>query len=136
RRFARALPRSAPRRRGFRWRDARRGPAANVRGMLREAMRNAGEFMRLRRRRRRPRPRRILLLIDISGSMKERTHAHLAFAHALARAADAVEVFTFGTRLTHVTRALRRRDRAQALSAAALIVADWDGGTRIGEALA
>ena len=102
--------------------------------MLRDAMRN-GEFMRLRHRRRRLRERRIVLLIDISGSMKERTQAHLAFAHAFVRAAEHVEVFTFGTRLTRVTRALRLRDRAQALAAASLVVADWDGGTRIGEAL-
>jgi uncharacterized protein with von Willebrand factor type A (vWA) domain len=135
RRFARALPARAPRRRGYRWRAARGGPGTDARRMFRDAMRNAGEFVRLRRRKRRLRPRRIVVLIDISGSMKERTQAHLAFAHALARTAEAVEVFTIGTRLTRITRALRLRDRAQALAAAALVVADWDGGTRIGEAL-
>jgi uncharacterized protein with von Willebrand factor type A (vWA) domain len=103
--------------------------------MFRDAMRNAGEFVRLRRRRRRLRQRRIVLLIDVSGSMKERTQAHLAFAHALTRAADVVEVFTIGTRLTRITRALRLRDRAHALATASHMVADWDGGTRIGEAL-
>ncbi len=51
-------------------------------------------------------------------------------------AADTVEVFTFGTRLTRITRALRLRDRDQALTAASLVVADWDGGTRLGDALA
>jgi uncharacterized protein with von Willebrand factor type A (vWA) domain len=135
RRFARAFPLRAPRRRGYRWRAARGGSGTDARRMFRDAMRNAGEFVRLRRRRRRPRPRRIVVLIDISGSMKERTQAHLAFAHVLARAADTVEVFTIGTRLTRITRALRLRDRAQALGAASLVVADWDGGTRIGEAL-
>src|SRR5215831_16658149 len=110
RRFTRALPASAPRRRGYRWREAHNGHGTDVRRMLRDAMRNVGEFVRLRHRRRRLRPRRIVLLIDISGSMKELTQTHLAFAHALARAADAVEVFTFGTRLTRITRALRLRD--------------------------
>jgi uncharacterized protein with von Willebrand factor type A (vWA) domain len=135
RRFARALPVRAPRRRGYRWHRARGGPSADARRMFRDAMRNAGEFVRLHRRRRRQRQRRIVLLIDVSGSMKERSQAHLTFAHALARAADAVEVFTIGTRLTRITRALRLRDRAQALAAASHMVADWDGGTRIGEAL-
>jgi uncharacterized protein with von Willebrand factor type A (vWA) domain len=51
------------------------------------------------------------------------------------QAATQVEVFTFGTRLTRVTRALRVRRREQALSAAANAVSDWDGGTRIGDAL-
>jgi uncharacterized protein len=103
--------------------------------MFRDAMRNAGEFIRLRRRRRRLRQRRIVVLIDVSGSMKERTPAHLAFAHALTRAAASVEVFTMGTRLTRISRPLRRRNREQALAAASLLVADWDGGTRIGDAL-
>jgi uncharacterized protein with von Willebrand factor type A (vWA) domain len=135
RRFTRALPPRVPQRRGYRWRAARGGPGTDARRMFRDAMRNAGEFVRLRRRKLSLRQRRIVLLIDISGSMKERTQTHLTFAHALVHAADAVEVFTFGTRLTRITRALRHRNRAQALAIAALLVADWDGGTRIGEAL-
>ena len=86
RRFARALPGRVPRRRGYRWRSARGGPGTDARRMFRDAMRHAGEFIRLRRRKRRLRQRRIVLLIDVSGSMKERTQAHLAFAHALVRA--------------------------------------------------
>jgi len=134
-RFARALPARVPRRRGYRWRAARSGSSIDARRMFRDAMRHAGEFVRTRWRKRRLRQRRIVVLIDVSGSMKERTQAHLAFAHALVRAAEAVEVFTIGTRLTRITRALRRRDRTTALAAASLLVADWDGGTRIGEAL-
>ena len=135
RRFARALPARVPRRRGYRWRAARGGPGTDARRMFRDAMRNAGEFVKLRRRRRRLRQRRIVVFVDISGSMKERTQSHLAFAHALTRAAAAVEVFTIGTRLTRITRTLRRRNRAQALATASLLVADWDGGTRLGDAL-
>ncbi len=133
--FARALPARLPRRRGYRWRSARSGPGTDARRMFRDAMRHAGEFVRLWQRRRRLRQRRIVVLIDVSGSMKERTRAHLAFGHALVRAADAVEVFTMGTRLTRITRPLRLRNRDQALAAASLVVADWDGGTRIGDAL-
>ena len=135
RHFARALPARAPRRRGYRWRGARGGSSSDVRRMFRDAMRNAGEFVKLRRRRRRLRQRRIIVFVDISGSMKERTQSHLAFAHALTRAAATVEVFTIGTRLTRITRTLRLRNRAQALATASLLVADWDGGTRIGDAL-
>ncbi len=67
--------------------------------------------------------------------MKQRSDANLALAHAIVQATPRVEVFTFGTRLTRVTRALRRRRREQALVEAAGLVADWDGGTRIGDAL-
>ncbi len=52
-----------------------RGSRVDARRMFRDAMRNAGEFLRLRQKRRRLRQRRIVLLIDVSGSMKERTQA-------------------------------------------------------------
>jgi uncharacterized protein with von Willebrand factor type A (vWA) domain len=136
RRFSRALPARLPKRRGYRWRAAHPGVRLDARRMFREAMRHAGELVRLRWRSRRPRQRRIVLLVDVSGSMKERTRSHLSFAHALTRGADAAEVFTIGTRLTRITRALRMKERQRALAAASQLVADWDGGTRIGEALA
>jgi uncharacterized protein with von Willebrand factor type A (vWA) domain len=59
----------------------------------------------------------------------------MALAHVLVQAAPQVEVFTFGTRLTRVTRPLRLKRREQALNAASHLVSDWDGGTRIGDAL-
>ena len=77
----------------------------------------------------------MLLLIDVSGSMKEQTDSTLRFAHSLAQATDRFEVFTLGTRLTRITRALRRRRADQALSLASSLVSDWDGGTRLGDAL-
>jgi uncharacterized protein with von Willebrand factor type A (vWA) domain len=135
RRFSRALPGALPRRRGYRHRRARRGPGVDLARSLKAAIRNDGEVMALKRWRRSTRPRPILLLIDVSGSMKQRTDANLAFAHALVHAAPRVEVFTFGTRLTRLTRALRLKNRTQALALASGLVADWDGGTRIGDAL-
>jgi len=135
RRLSREAAARLPRRRGHRRRRARRGPFADLRRTLRESVRNDGEVLRLGRLRRRPRPRRILLLIDVSGSMKVRTEENMMLAHALLQAARNVEVFTFGTRLTRVTGALRLKRREQALDAAAHLVSDWDGGTRIGDAL-
>jgi len=135
RRFARAAPARLPRRPGYRRKRARRGDYFDTRRTLREAVRHDGDVMTLRRLRRRLRQRRILLLIDVSGSMKERTETHLRIAHALAHAVERIEVFTFGTRLTRVTRAMRLKNREQALVATSAIVSDWDGGTRIGDAL-
>jgi uncharacterized protein len=135
RRFQRDLPASLPRRRGYRLGKARRGPSIDLARSLKAAIRNDGEIMSLKRLRRRSRPRPILLMIDVSGSMKQRSDANLAFAHALMQAAPRVEVFTFGTRLTRLTRTLRRKNRDQALAEAASAVSDWDGGTRIGDAL-
>jgi uncharacterized protein len=135
RRLSHDAPRRLPRRRGHRRMRARRGRFADLRRTLRDTVRADGEMLRLRRLKRRARLRKILLLIDVSGSMKQRTEENMKLAHALAQAAASVEVFTFGTRLTRVTRALRLKRREQALNAAAHLVSDWDGGTRIGDAL-
>ena len=105
RRFQRALPERLPQRRGY------RRVAGQARPRPRSAPRHAGSDPQRRRGLPPAAPAcaasaaaRILLLIDVSGSMKERTDAHLRFAHALVRAADRIEVFTIGTRLTRVTR--------------------------------
>jgi uncharacterized protein with von Willebrand factor type A (vWA) domain len=135
RRLAREAPHRLPRRRGHRRMRARRGPWADLRRTLRESARNDGEVMRLGRLKRRARARKMLLLIDVSGSMKARSEDNLRLAHTLMQATPNVEVFTFGTRLTRLTRALRLKRREQALAAAAHLVSDWDGGTRIGDAL-
>nr|WP_249792402.1 VWA domain-containing protein [Bradyrhizobium sp. BRP22] len=135
RRLSRQASKRLPRRRGHRRMRARRGPFADIRRTLRDSVRNDGEVLRLGHLKRRLRPRKILLLIDVSGSMKARTEENMKLAHALIQAARNVEVFTFGTRLTRVTRALRLKRREQALNAAAHLVSDWDGGTRIGDAL-
>jgi len=135
RRLSREARARLPQRKGYRRRRARRGPSADLRRTLREIVRNDGEILHLGRLKRRARQRKLLLLIDVSGSMKARTDENMKLAHALSQAARSVEVFTFGTRLTRVTRPLRIKRREQALNAAAHLVSDWDGGTRIGDAL-
>jgi uncharacterized protein with von Willebrand factor type A (vWA) domain len=47
-----------------------------------------------------------------------------------------VEAFAVGSRLTRITHELRGRDPDAAVGRAAEAVADWSGGTRIGESLA
>ena len=54
---------------------------------------------------------------------------------SLSHGGGVVETFTVGTRLTHVTRALRGKDAERALVAAGETVPDWSGGTRLGETL-
>jgi uncharacterized protein with von Willebrand factor type A (vWA) domain len=135
RRLTREAPARLPRRRSYRRVRGRRGPLVDLRRTLRDAARNDGEVMKLARLKRSQRPRKILLLIDVSGSMKARTEDNLRLAHALTLACPRIEIFTFGTRLTRVTRPLHLKRREQALAAAARLVSDWDGGTRIGDAL-
>jgi uncharacterized protein with von Willebrand factor type A (vWA) domain len=124
-----------PRRRTRRLRAASTGRTPDPRRTVRETMRRHGELGSLRWRRRRLRPRPLVLLLDVSGSMADYSRNLMQFAYSALRAGDKVEVFCFGTRLTRVTRALQRRNPDAALSQAAKAVVDWEGGTRIGDAL-
>jgi uncharacterized protein len=135
RRLNHEAPRRLPKRRSYRRWRARRGAVVDLRRTLRDAARNDGEVIKLSHLKRQMRPRKLLMLIDVSGSMKARTEDNLRLAHVLTQAIPRVEAFTFGTRLTRVTRPMRLKRREQALAAAAQIVSDWDGGTRIGDAL-
>jgi uncharacterized protein with von Willebrand factor type A (vWA) domain len=78
----------------------------------------------------------MVFLVDVSGSMAPYAESLLRLAHVAITADRAhTEVFTIGTRLTRVTRALRMRDPEAALAAAGRTVPDWSGGTRLGESL-
>jgi uncharacterized protein len=60
----------------------------------------------------------------------------LRFAHAAVRRHPTrTEVFTVGTRLTRISRALRYREPDLALRAAGTTIADWHGGTRLASSL-
>ena len=124
----------APRRRAHRRTTWHRGEVDQAR-MLRAMLRQHGEPGPVAWRRRTTRPRRVVLLIDVSGSMKSYADTLLRLAHRFVQAGGPVEVFTLGTRLTHVTRALSHRDPERALRAAGDVVPDWSGGTRLGEVL-
>jgi uncharacterized protein len=124
-----------PTRRTRRTRKAPSGRSPDLRRTIRESLRRGGEPAELLWRRRRVRLRPLILILDVSGSMAEYSRNLLQFAYSAKRAADRVEVFCFGTRLTRVTRALDRRRPDDALDLAAQEVFDWEGGTRIGASL-
>jgi len=123
-----------PERRTRRYQSARRGPRIDFRASLRRALRPEG-LVELRKRTPRRRPPPLVILCDISGSMARYTRMFLHFMHAITNDRDRVFCFTFGTRLSNVTRALRYRDVDIALAKASSQVEDWSGGTRIGQAL-
>ncbi len=124
-----------PRRRSRRSTTSPSGRRPDPRKTVRETMRMHGEPSELFWRKRRLRMRPLVLILDVSGSMADYSRNLLQFAYSARRAASRVEVFCFGTRLTRITRALERRRPDDALDAAAELVFDWEGGTRIGDSL-
>jgi uncharacterized protein with von Willebrand factor type A (vWA) domain len=135
--FASLRPRP-PRRRTARHQRWHRGTVDASR-TLRASLQHMGEPADIAWRRRGNKPRRVVLLVDVSGSMSGYADALLRLAHRFTQGAAAaggvVETFTVGTRLTHLTRALRGKDAERALVAAGETVPDWSGGTRLGETL-
>jgi uncharacterized protein len=125
---------TVPRRRTRR-REAARTGDPDLRRTLRRSFRTGGEPVERAWRSRRRRRRRLVLLLDISGSMADYSRALVLFARAALQADQRWEAFCFATRLTRVTRALSGGDANEALRRAAEDVFDWDGGTRIGDAL-
>jgi len=117
----------------------RMGARADWRATMRHAMRRGGEVQHLARKSPRLRWPNLVCLCDISGSMSAYSRAVLHFLHAVSNVKGAgwadVHAFTFGTRLTNITRHLHQRDVDAALAAAGAQAQDWEGGTRIGACL-
>jgi uncharacterized protein with von Willebrand factor type A (vWA) domain len=106
---------------------------------MRNSMRRGGEIRRIAWQKPRERWPNLVVLCDISGSMSQYSRMVLHFLHAVANEKGAgwakVHAFTFGTRLTNITRHLATRDVDAALKAAGAEAQDWEGGTRIGQCL-
>jgi uncharacterized protein with von Willebrand factor type A (vWA) domain len=112
-----------------------RGGRTDLRRTVRRSLRSGGEPVRRLFVEPSSRPRRLVLLCDVSGSMDPYARALVRFLHAAVVGRAKVEAFALGTRLTRITRELSSRDPDAALAAAARAVADWSGGTRLGEGL-
>ncbi len=125
--------------------ESRRGQASHLghridrARTLRSSMRQGGELRDIARLQPKPRWPNLVALCDISGSMSQYSRIILHFLHTVSNAKGAgwakVHAFTFGTRLTNITRHLHQRDVDAALTAAGAEAQDWEGGTRIGECL-
>ena len=107
----------------------------DLRRTVRDALATNGEAVRRRYRTQGQRQRRLVLLVDISGSMEPYARALMRFAHAAVVGRAKVEVFTFGTQLTRLTRELTTRDPDAAMRMAGDAARDWSGGTRLGASL-
>ncbi|OAP26373.1 VWA domain-containing protein [Amycolatopsis sp. M39] len=125
--------RDAAHRRRTRRREASRYGRLDLRRTARRWRRTGGEPLHLVRTRPRHRPRRLVVLCDVSESMRPYV---TAFLHLMrAASVEAGETFAFGTTLTRLSPALRRRTPAEAVAEASVLVGDRYGGTRIASSL-
>ncbi|MGB7542216.1 MAG: VWA domain-containing protein [Burkholderiales bacterium] len=112
------------------------GARADLRATLRASLRGGSQLIFLRKRSPARRHPPLVVLCDVSGSMSRYSRMFLHFLHAITSDRDRVTSFVFGTRLTNITRHLRHRDVDVAMTGIADAIADWSGGTRIGNCLA
>ena len=111
------------------------GARHDIRRTMRASLQHDGEPIERYWREPSTRLRRLVVLLDISGSMEPYARALLRFMHAAVVGRQRVEAFTFGTRLTRITKELNSRDPDRALAQTSTQVSDWSGGTRLGECL-
>jgi len=111
------------------------GTRHDIRRTMRASLQHDGEPIERYWRQPSERLRRLVVLLDISGSMEPYARALLRFMHAAVVGRQRVEAFTFGTRLTRITKELTSRDPDKALAQTSTQVSDWSGGTRLGECL-
>ena len=123
-------------RRSRRFAPARGRGRVDPRRSFRDAVSTDGELLRLARRARVVERSKIVALCDTSGSMDPHTRFLLAFLLALKKAAPRTEIFAFNTALTRLTPWVSAGKLRATLERLAAGVADWSGGTRIGESLA
>ena len=114
---------------------ARRGSSPDMRRIVRRNLKYGAELLELTWRETRSKPRPLVIVCDISGSMSLYSRLLLHFIHTISSGLLNVEAFVFGTRLTRITRQLKRRDVDEAVQDVSKLVQDWSGGTRIGDAL-
>lgn len=116
-------------------RPTRRGSYPDMRRIVRRNLKYGAELLELTWREIKFKPRPLVIICDISGSMSLYSRLLLHFIHTISNGLMNVEAFVFGTRLTRITRQLKRRDVDDAVRDVSKSVQDWSGGTRIGDAL-
>jgi len=114
---------------------SRRGTSPDMRRIVRRNLKYGAELLEFTWRKPKSRPRPLVIICDISGSMSLYSRLLLHFIHTISNGLLNVEAFVFGTRLTRITRQLKRRNVDDAVRDVAKSVQDWSGGTRIGDAL-
>lgn len=107
----------------------------DFRGSLRKNLSSGEEIIELVWQRRKLKKRPLVLICDISGSMERYSQMFLYFLYSLVQGSRGIETFVFGTRLTRLTPALKKKNIESIMGDLSNNILDWSGGTRIGDSI-
>lgn len=122
-------------------RESRRKKADNkaclfdFRRTIRKNVRHGGDIVNFAWKKPKVAETRIVLLCDVSGSMELYSRFLVQFFYSLQNSLRGVETFVFSTRLSRITRILRKEGFEKALEKVSQEALHWGGGTNIGECL-
>ena len=113
-----------------RWKNMDRGVKISFKNTIKKSIQNNG-IIKLGYKDKIKKSKSLVILIDISGSMESYSRIMLFFSHLLMKQQNDIEVFTFGTSLTRITRLLKNKDIDFSLNKIGSFVTDWAAGTKI-----
>ena len=113
-----------------RWKSKDNGIKISYKNTIKKSIQNNG-IIKLGYRSQLKKSKSLVILIDISGSMESYSRIMLFFSHLLMQQQNDIEVFTFGTSLTRITRLLKNKDIDFSLNKIGNFVTDWAAGTKI-----
>jgi uncharacterized protein with von Willebrand factor type A (vWA) domain len=119
-----------------RYKPVTRSGKPDLRRTLRKNMRTGGELLDIVFREPKPNRTKIVMLCDVSRSMELYTGFLVQFMYCFQQVYKKMETFVFSTRLTRITTTLQKKSYGQVLQELGTNETGWDGGTRIGEAMA
>ena len=124
-----------PKRKLRRLKSGRFGNKLDIRNTIRNNIFPSQDFVQLSWKKPKLKARPLIVLMDISGSMDHYTRILMHFIHAINSIGEKVEAFTFGTRLTRITKHLKKKSVNDSIEIINELVKDWSGGTKIGETI-
>ena len=107
----------------------------DIRNTIRNNIFPSQDFIKLNWKQPKRRERPLVVLMDISGSMDHYTRILIHFLHTISLKGNKIEGFTFGTRLTRITRLIKEKSVNDSIEKINSLVKDWSGGTKIGETI-
>ena len=117
-----------------RWKNMDRGVKISFKNTIKKSIQNNG-IIKLGYKDKIKKSKSLVILIDISGSMESYSRIMLFFSHLLMKQQNDIEVFTFGTSLTRITRLLKNKDIDFSLNKIGSFVTDWAAGTKLSSSI-